>query len=295
MPDRNGREYVLRRVMRRAVRHGHRLGIKQPFLHKVALKVVELMGAEYPELMQRSDLIESITEQEEVRFRQTIERGLGMLEERFEELRQTSSTVLRGADAFQLYDTYGFPLDLTQVICAQRGVNVELAGYDSALEQARARSEFSSGARAVEHVYRSALERVPGQAVRFLGYEQDTASSEVIALIVAGDLVAEASAGAEVEIVVSATPFYGESGGQVGDQGQISGQHGSVEVCDTISPSLGFGFTKGSCRRACYARAKRHACRQCGAPRRNSPQSFGNAPASLGAASNPGRTLDAEG
>ncbi len=246
LPDRNGREYVLRRVMRRAVRHGHRLGIEQPFLYEVALKVVDLMGADYPELTQRRELIASIAEQEEVRFRQTIERGLGMLEERFDELQQVSSSVLKGADAFQLYDTYGFPLDLTQVICAERGLGVDLPGYDLALEQARARSEFNSGARAVEHVYRTALERVPDQTVRFLGYEQDAANSRIVALIVDGVLVAEANAGDEVEIVVSATPFYGESGGQVGDQGQIVGPSGSVEVRDTIKPILGLWVHQGT-------------------------------------------------
>ena len=248
LPDRNGREYVLRRVMRRAVRHGHRLGINEPFLHQVALKVVDLMGSDYPELTQRRELISSIAEQEEVRFRQTIERGLGMLEERFDELRQNSSNTLKGADAFQLYDTFGFPLDLTQVICAERGVEVDVAGYDSALEQARARSEFSSGARAVEHVYRSALERVPNQAVRFLGYEQNAAQSKIVALIANGTLVAQANAGDAVEIVVEATPFYGESGGQVGDQGQVSGAAGVVNISDTIKPISGLWVHQGVLR-----------------------------------------------
>src|SRR6185436_8927672 len=108
---------VLRRVMRRAIRHGHRLGIQKPFLHQVTQSVIELMGAQYPELRERQDLIASVTEAEEVRFRQTIERGLGLLEDRFENLDRTSTKVLPGADAFQLYDTYGFPLDLTEVIC----------------------------------------------------------------------------------------------------------------------------------------------------------------------------------
>ncbi len=245
LPDRNGREYVLRRVMRRAVRHGHRLGIKQPFLHQVALKVVELMGGQYPELVQRRELVANIAEQEEVRFRQTIERGLGVLEERFEELEQGSTKVLKGADAFQLYDTYGFPLDLTQVICAERGIEVDTAGYEQALEQARARSEFSSGARAVEHVYRAALDKVPNQAVRFLGYEQETASSKVVAIIVDGNIVAEAHAGDAVEIVVEATPFYGESGGQVGDHGVISNPDVTIEISDTVKPITGLWTHQG--------------------------------------------------
>lgn len=239
LPDRNGREYVLRRVMRRAVRHGHRLGIKQPFLHQVALKVVDHMGGQYPELVQRRELVASIAEQEEVRFRQTIERGLGVLEERFLELERQSSRVLKGSDAFQLYDTYGFPLDLTQVICAEREIDVDTSGYEQALEAARTRSEFSSGARAVEHVYRAALDKVPNQAVRFLGYEQDNAVSKVVAIIVNGELVPEAHAGDAVEIVVEATPFYGESGGQVGDGGIISNAEVTVDITDAQKPIAG--------------------------------------------------------
>ncbi len=245
LPDRNGREYVLRRVMRRAVRHGHRLGITRPFLHEMALRVVDLMGPQYPELTQRRELIANIAEQEEVRFRQTIERGLGMLEERFDEMQRNSSRTLKGTDAFQLYDTFGFPLDLTQVICAERGVEVDVAGYDLALEQARARSEFNSGAKAVEHVYRSALERVPNQAVRFLGYEQTVAESTIVALLVNGAMLAEANAGDAVEIVVEATPFYGESGGQVGDQGQIQGTEGLAAISDTIKPVSGLWVHQG--------------------------------------------------
>lgn len=239
LPDKNGREYVLRRVMRRAIRHGHRLGIKEPFLHKVALKVVELMGQQYPELVQRQELIASISEQEEVRFRQTIERGLGMLEERFAGMNPSSSKVLSGTDAFQLYDTFGFPLDLTQVICSERGFEVDQAGYDAALEQARARSEFKSGARAVEQVYRSALERVPGGTVKFTGYERETGRARLLALIRNGEMVTEAGAGDVVELIFDTTPFYGESGGQVGDKGKIQAGNGQADVLDTIKPIAG--------------------------------------------------------
>src|SRR5690606_14699874 len=112
LPDRTGREYVLRRVMRRAVRHGHRLGIQEPFLHRVTARVVETMGEQYPELRERAELIKSVTEAEEVRFRQTVERGLLLLEERFEKLAASGSKQLDGRDAFRLYDTYGFPVDL---------------------------------------------------------------------------------------------------------------------------------------------------------------------------------------
>src|SRR5215216_5844638 len=167
MPDRTGREYVLRRVMRRAIRHGHRLGIEKPFLHQVTKSVIELMGTQYPELRERQDMIASITEGEEVRFRQTIERGLGLLDERFELLDQASQRTLPGADAFQLYDTYGFPLDLTEVICNERGFKVDQAGYDAALAEAKARSEFKSKDAAIEGVYRDVLAKVPSGGCKF--------------------------------------------------------------------------------------------------------------------------------
>src|SRR5262249_27048668 len=135
-PDRAGREYVLRRVMRRAIRHGHRLGIARPFLHEIALDVVRLMGGDYPELAQRRELIATVTEQEEVRFRETIDRGLKILEEEIK-----GHGAISGEGAFKLYDTYGFPLDLTQVIAAERGLSVDVAGYERALEEQRKRSE----------------------------------------------------------------------------------------------------------------------------------------------------------
>lgn len=245
LPDRAGREYVLRRVMRRAIRHGHRLGIKRPFLHEVALKVVELMGGHFTELAARSDLIASIAEQEEVRFRDTIERGLGMLEERFVQLDKTAQKELPGSDAFRLYDTFGFPLDLTQVICGERGIEVDLAGYNAAMEAARAKSEFKGQATAVDSVYRAALEKLGGEAVRFVGYDRDEAASEVVGLVVRGELVDRATEGDEVEVVVRETPFYGESGGQVGDRGVIGTESGSVSIGDTQKPILGLFVHRG--------------------------------------------------
>ncbi|MBX3126788.1 MAG: alanine--tRNA ligase [Polyangiaceae bacterium] len=245
LPDRTGREYVLRRVMRRAIRHGHRLGIAEPFLHRVAGRVVDVMGEQYPELVERRELIASMAEAEEVRFRQTIERGLGLLEERFAELSQAGRTELDGADAFRLYDTYGFPLDLTEVICRERELTVDHPGYEAALEEARRRSEFKGMAQAVESVYRDALARVDGGAVNFTGYERDADESPIAALVVAGTLTESASEGAEVELVVPRTPFYGESGGQIGDAGTITTPTGSVEVRDTQKPVAGLIVHRG--------------------------------------------------
>lgn len=244
-PDRTGREYVLRRVMRRAIRHGHRLGIQKPFLHEVALKVTDLMGDHYPELRERRDLIATLAEGEEVRFRQTIERGLVLLEQRFDELSLEGIRELSGADAFQLYDTYGFPLDLTEVLCAEREFQVDRAGYDAALAEARARSEFHGSDEVVEAVYREAVKHVPSGAVRFTGYEKDQDRGNVVALIVDGGLSQSAQAGQAVDVVTDSTPFYGEAGGQVGDQGQIRTSAGLVQVEDSQKPIAGLTVHRG--------------------------------------------------
>ena len=245
MPDRSGKEYVLRRVMRRAIRHGHRLGIEQPFLHEVAMRVVDAMGDQYPELRERRDHIASVAEGEEVRFRQTIERGLSLLEERFEIMAGEHKTTLAGADAFKLYDTYGFPLDLTNVICSERGFEVDEAGYKVALEEARERSEFKSQDHAVEGVYREALAAVPGGSVRFTGYEKDKDQGTLLAIVKNGALVKEASAGDLVELISDQTPFYGESGGQVGDHGLIQTSTAKVIIEDSHKPLIGLVAHRG--------------------------------------------------
>ncbi|MEI9948217.1 MAG: alanine--tRNA ligase [Pseudomonadota bacterium] len=245
MPDRSGKEYVLRRVMRRAIRHGHRLGIQKPFLHDVALRVVDAMGDQYPELRERRDHIASVAENEEVRFRQTIERGLSLLEERFEVMAKHQQTTLPGADAFKLYDTYGFPLDLTDVICSERGFVVDKAGYDEALEAAKERSEFKSQNQAVEGVYREALAAVPGGGVRFTGYEKERDHGKLLAIVKDGTLVREANAGDSVELITDQTPFYGESGGQVGDLGTISSESAKVVIEDSHKPITGLVTHRG--------------------------------------------------
>ena len=237
-PDRDGREYVLRRVMRRAIRHGHRLGIRDPFLHKVALKVVEEMGGAYPELVERRDLIASVAEQEEVRFRETIERGLKMLDEEVATLRAKSTTVIPGDVAFKLYDTYGFPLDLTEVIARERDLSVDEEGYDKALEAQRARSAGSKvGDAALEAVWYD-VENAVG-TVKFTGYEREDGDAKVIAIVKNGASVLHAAEGDDAAVVTDVTPFYAEAGGQVGDKGQITGKTGSFSVQDTQKPVTG--------------------------------------------------------
>jgi alanyl-tRNA synthetase len=241
MPDRAGRPYVLRRVMRRAIRHGHRLGIAQPFLHHVADKVIEMMAPEYPELRERRDLILSVTEQEEVRFRQTIDRGLRILDEEVTSMRAKGVSVVSGEVAFKLYDTYGFPLDLTEVIARERSLTVDEAGYESALADARASSEGSKlhDEKSVGDVWRKALAAAPG-GVKFVGYEREEADGKVLAIARGAELVPHAVAGDEVTIITDVTPFYGEAGGQVGDQGTLE-VRGSMrfDVRDSHKPVAG--------------------------------------------------------
>ncbi|MBN2197065.1 MAG: alanine--tRNA ligase [Polyangiaceae bacterium] len=246
MPEKTGREYVLRRVMRRAIRHGHRLGIARPFLHEIALEVAAMMGEQYPELAARRALIASVTEQEEVRFRATIERGLGLLEEHFTALGAEGKRELDGKSAFMLYDTYGFPLDLTEVICTERGYAVDLEAFDAALAEARERSQFKGVEQAVEAVYRDAAARLEGGTVAFTGYERQVDRGRILALIVDGALADTAGTGAAVEIVTDRTPFYGEQGGQVGDRGRITTESGAVvEIEDTQKPINGFVVHRG--------------------------------------------------
>jgi alanyl-tRNA synthetase len=263
-PDRAGREYVLRRVMRRAVRHGHRLGIARPFLHEVALAVVENMGDAYPELALRKDLIATVTEQEETRFRETLDRGLKILEEEIARIdgAATSSRGTRGisgAAVFKLYDTYGFPPDLTQVIAEERGLTVDLAGYEEALAGQRARSEHSKvGDVAVGDVWRKAMDAARSGddrdgTVRFTGYDCEEGQGKVVAIVRSLELVPRASAGEEVGVVVDVTPFYGESGGQVGDQGTIRASGGLIDVTDTQKPVAGLTVHHGHVREGSIA------------------------------------------
>ena len=246
-PDREGRPYVLRRVMRRAIRHGHRLGIDQPFLHRAALRVVELMGEHYPELNERRALIEDVTRQEEERFRRTLDRGLAIIAENKEWDLSAGHKRLPGAIAFKLYDTYGFPLDLQQVIGDEQGFAIDQAGFERAMEQARERSAGSKLAeKGIDRIYHQLVESVG--KTEFVGYDQEDGTSRVVALLRAGVQVDALDKGEEGELITQLTPFYGESGGQVGDKGNISTADGVFEVLDTIRPVDGLFVHRGRVR-----------------------------------------------
>ncbi len=231
MPSNEGRGYVLRRIMRRAMRHAHLLGAKEPLMHRLVPVLVAQMGAAYGELIRAEALIAETLRLEEIRFRQTLERGLRLLDDAIGEMR---SSELPGDVAFRLYDTYGFPLDLTQDALRAKNLTVDLAGFDAAMaaQKAAARAAWAgSGEAATETVWFGIREREG--ATEFLGYDADTAQAKIVAIVKNGAEVQALEAGEEGAILVNQTPFYGESGGQTGDTGTISEGAATFAVADT--------------------------------------------------------------
>ncbi|MGL4309938.1 MAG: alanine--tRNA ligase [Paracoccaceae bacterium] len=232
MPSNEGRGYVLRRIMRRAMRHAHMLGAGDPVMHRLVSALVRQMGGAYPELARAQALIEETQMLEETRFRQTLDRGLRLLDD--ELARIPEGAALPGAAAFRLYDTYGFPLDLTQDALREKGREVDVAGFDAAMaeQKAKARAAWAGTGETSDAAIWFDLAEANG-ATEFLGYDTETAEGQVLALVQSGAGVDAVSAGDKVQIVVNQTPFYAESGGQVGDTGWIRTETGAAEVTDT--------------------------------------------------------------
>ena len=230
LPSNEGRGYVLRRIMRRAMRHAHLLGASDPLMWRLVPTLVAEMGRAFPELVRAEALISETLQLEERRFRRTLDRGLTLLEEASADL--SAGATLAGDVAFRLYDTYGFPLDLTEDALKQRGIGVDIAGFQQAMERQKeeARASWSgSGEAQTETVWFDIRDKLG--ATEFLGYETETAEGEVLAIVRDGGIVETAKAGEEVAIVVNQTPFYAESGGQVGDTGSIeTGEGGRIAI-----------------------------------------------------------------
>ena len=241
LPANEGRGYVLRRIMRRAMRHAHILGAKEPLMHRLVPALVTEMGAAYPELFRAQPLIEATLQQEETRFRQTLDKGLKLLDEATAGMKPGDT--LAGETAFRLYDTYGFPYDLTEDALRTQDLTVDRAGFDTAMaEQKRAaRAAWKgSGATASDDLWFDIVEE--SGATEFTGYAADTGEGQVVALIKDGGRVDRATTGDTVAIVVNQTPFYGESGGQVGDTGTIGGEHGLHAHVTETTKQLGRVF-----------------------------------------------------
>ena len=232
LPSNEGRGYVLRRIMRRAMRHAELLGAKDPLMWKLVPALTREMGQAYPELIRAEALITETLKLEETRFRNTLERGLAILDD--EEHGLKKGDMFDGETAFTLYDTYGFPLDLTQDALRARGIGVDLASFTDAMERQRAKARASwsgSGDAATETVWFALREKLG--ATEFLGYETESAEGVVAALVRDGKEVAELKKGESGAVVMNQTPFYGESGGQVGDTGEMRREGVRLAVTDT--------------------------------------------------------------
>ncbi|MFK7881318.1 alanine--tRNA ligase [Roseobacter sp.] len=232
MPSNDGRGYVLRRIMRRAMRHAHLLGAKDPLMHQLVPALVQQMGAAYPELGQAQSMIEQTLLQEETRFRQTLDRGLKLLDDEMGRLPDGAN--LPGETAFKLYDTYGFPLDLTQDALREKGRAVDTDGFDTAMaaQKAKARAAWSGSGEAADATIWFDVADQHG-ATDFLGYDTEIAEGQITALVQDGATAEKAVAGEDVQIALNQTPFYAESGGQIGDKGTIRTAQGLAEVIDT--------------------------------------------------------------
>ncbi|AUM74195.1 alanine--tRNA ligase [Paracoccus jeotgali] len=232
MPSNEGRGYVLRRIMRRAMRHVHMLGAADPVMHRLVPALVRQMGEAYPELGRAQAMIEESLLSEETRFRKTLDRGLRLLDDEISRLPEGAD--LPGEAAFRLYDTYGFPLDLTQDALREKGRGVDIKGFDAAMaeQKAQARAAWAGSGETRDAAIWYELAEQHG-ATEFLGYDSETAEGQVLALVRDGSPIDSASEGEAVQIVVNQSPFYAESGGQVGDSGTIQTESGMARITDT--------------------------------------------------------------
>src|SRR4051794_5652090 len=238
LPANEGRGYVLRRIMRRAMRHAHLLGAKEPLMYRLVPALVAEMGAAYPELLRAQPLIEATLQQEETRFRQTLVNGLRLLDEATADLPKDGT--LAGETAFKLYDTYGFPYDLTEDALRARGLNVDRAGFDTAMaaQKAAARAAWKgSGAKASDDIWFDLVEE--HGATEFTGYSGDEGDGLVLAIVKDGARAENAEIGDTVEVLLNQTPFYGESGGQIGDTGKVTSLKGFEGEVEDTSKLLG--------------------------------------------------------
>jgi alanyl-tRNA synthetase len=242
-PSNEGRGYVLRRIMRRAIRHGARLGLDEPFFDKTVEAVVELMAPTFAELAENKSFVLQATRHEEESFRRTLDRGLRLIDEEIAKVRSAGGSALPGEVVFFLHGTHGFPWDLTQLIARERGLDIDLPGYERLMETERERGSFGgSGDRAIAELWPQLRAKL-GKDTEFLGYQGagEVGEGRVVALVSQGNEVQEATAPARLEVVTDRTPFYGESGGQVGDTGRLERTDGTTraQVLDTRRPVPG--------------------------------------------------------
>jgi len=243
LPSNEGRGYVLRRIMRRAIRYGRNIGLTRPFLHKTAEVVFDIMKPEYPDLADAKAYITNVINNEEVRFSETLDHGLKILNDGLADLKAKGQVRVPGALIFKLYDTYGFPVDIIQDVVRDENLDLDMEGYHQAMEAQRAKSRTVTAFTEISEAYKSLSAQ--GIMPEFVGYDTPACESKVLLLVQDGREVSEAGSGRSVEVVTQVTPFYGESGGQVGDTGKITAPDLEVTVTDTTKDPTGITIHKG--------------------------------------------------
>jgi alanyl-tRNA synthetase len=243
LPSNEGRGYVLRRIMRRAIRYGRNIGLTQPFLHKTAEVVFDVMKPEYPDLTEASAFITNVIKNEEIRFSETLDYGLNLLNDSLADLKAKGQKQVPGDLIFKLYDTYGFPVDIVGDVIRDDDMNLDMEGFDEAMAVQRARSKSVAAFTTISDAYKNLSAK--GIIPEFVGYDILSCDAKALLLVEDGNEIQEASSGQTVEVVTENTPFYGESGGQVGDTGTITGENFEVTVSDTIKDPTGLIIHKG--------------------------------------------------
>ena len=247
LPSNEGRGYVLRRIIRRAIRYGRNIGLSKPFLHKTADVVFDIMKPVYPELSNAAAFITNVIKNEEVRFLETLDNGLKLLNETLSDIKAKDQNQMPGHVIFKLYDTYGFPVDIVKDVVRDENMTLDMTGFNKAMEEQRTRSRAVASFSDIGDAYKKLAAK--GIKSQFVGYESLSDSSKVLVIVVEGNEVQEAAAGTEIEVVTETTPFYGQAGGQVGDTGRISGQNHNqaldITIFDTIKDPTGLIIHKG--------------------------------------------------
>ncbi|MEJ2638240.1 MAG: alanine--tRNA ligase [Desulfosarcinaceae bacterium] len=243
LPSNDGRGYVLRRIMRRAIRYGRNIGLTKPFLHETTQVVFDIMKPNYPELGEAAAFITNVIENEEQRFSETLDHGLRVLGDTLDELRAKGERQIPGALIFKLYDTFGFPVDIVQDVIREDDFTMDMDGFNAHMDSQREKSRSVVSFSGVSEAYKAL--NAQGVKIDFLGYTVTQADADVLLIVRDGQEVAEAGAGEAVEVVTDQTPFYGESGGQVGDKGRISSGDLELTVTDTVKDPTGLVIHRG--------------------------------------------------
>ncbi|NNF99866.1 MAG: alanine--tRNA ligase [Desulfobacteraceae bacterium] len=244
LPSNEGRGYVLRRIMRRAIRYGRNIGLTKPFLHETVAVVFEIMKAAYPELDKASAFITNVIKNEETRFSDTLDNGLKILNDSLEELNAAGQKHVPGDLIFKLYDTYGFPVDIVRDVVRDETFTLDMDGFNRLMDDQRSRSKSVVSFTNISDAYKKFA--ADGAQVEFIGYDRTTEKATILMLIRDGEELKTADANTEIEIVTDITPFYGGAGGQVGDTGSITGDDGRVDITDTVKDPTGLIIHKGT-------------------------------------------------